>query len=39
MPKSAKRRELPSHKRDWFLVSIVIIVMIIFFTLVFGNHT
>lgn len=38
MPKRKKRHELPPHKRDWFLVSIVIIVMIIFFTLVFARY-
>ena len=35
--RKSKHHELPAHKRDWFLTSLVIIVMIIFFVLLFGR--
>lgn len=34
---SKGHHELPSHKRDWLLVSVAVIVMIIFFILVFSR--
>lgn len=39
MPKKKRHRELPSHKKDWFLISAVIVVMIIFFILLFSRFS